>query len=210
MCSTEPAAEHLQKIASAPSSSLSLLLLLISPMFVFRSNSKGFEESKSIISFSLSHFHRFYFLFRCFFCLSQFCSIFFLLLLKKNYCVCVKHKVFCNCLCSSSLLLLVTLPTLSRISGNSEQKTILQTTEQLIQYIFLEIQFRSLKYRAVFRIGNNLSNFPFLSKRYEARTMCWCIQPTPNSLQTLQTLYTCSNCMRNQYCIANKCFSQYL
>ena len=102
MCSTEPAAEHLQKIASAPSSSLSLLLLLISPMFVFRSNSKGFEESKSIISFSLSHFHRFYFLFPCFFCLSQFCSIFFLLLLKKNYCVCVKHKVFCNCLCSSS------------------------------------------------------------------------------------------------------------
>ena len=39
--STEPAAQHLQATASAPSSSLSLLLLLISPIFVFRSNSKG-------------------------------------------------------------------------------------------------------------------------------------------------------------------------
>ena len=56
---------------SAPSSSLSLLLLLISPMFVFRSNSKGFKEFKSGISFCL--FHWGYFLFPCFFCLSQFC-----------------------------------------------------------------------------------------------------------------------------------------
>ena len=46
---------------SAPSSSLSLLLLLISPMFVFRSNSKGFKEFKSGISFCL--FHWGYFLF---------------------------------------------------------------------------------------------------------------------------------------------------
>ena len=61
---------------SAPSS-LSLLLLLISPMFVFRSNSKGFKEFKAGISFSLkSHFHCCYFLCLCFFCLSQFCLIF--------------------------------------------------------------------------------------------------------------------------------------
>ena len=76
MFSTEPAAEHLQGTASSPSSSLSLLLLLIYPMFVFRSNSKGFKEYESGISFLLSHFHRFYFLFPCFFCLSQFCFIF--------------------------------------------------------------------------------------------------------------------------------------
>ena len=67
MFSTEAAAEHLQTTASALSSSLSFLLLLISPMFVFRSNSKGFKEFESGISFSLSHFCRFYFLFPCFF-----------------------------------------------------------------------------------------------------------------------------------------------
>ena len=38
---------------SAPSSSSWLLLLLISPMFTFGSNSKGFKESKSGIAFSL-------------------------------------------------------------------------------------------------------------------------------------------------------------
>ena len=44
--------------------------------FLFRSNSKGFKEFESDISFSLSHFHRFYLLFPCFFCLSQFCFLF--------------------------------------------------------------------------------------------------------------------------------------
>ena len=77
MFSAEPATEHLQATASAPSSVISLLLLLISPMFVFRSNSKGFKEFEPGISFSLSRFHRFYYLFPCFFCLSQFCFIFF-------------------------------------------------------------------------------------------------------------------------------------
>ena len=44
---------------------------------VFGSNSKGFKEFKSGISFSLkSHFHCCYFLFPCFFCVSQFCFIF--------------------------------------------------------------------------------------------------------------------------------------
>ena len=58
--------------------------------------------------------------------------------------------------------LLVFLPALSGISGNSEQKTILHTTKQLIQYMVLGIQFRSLKYTAVIRIRKNLSNFPFI------------------------------------------------
>ena len=74
--STEPAAEHLQMTPSASSSLLLRLLFSISPIFVFHSNSKGFKESESGISFSLSHCHRFYFLFPCFFCLSQFCFMF--------------------------------------------------------------------------------------------------------------------------------------
>ena len=62
---------------SAPSSSPSLLLLLVSRMFVFGSNSKGLKEFKSCISFLLkSHFHSCYFLFPCFFCLRLFCFIF--------------------------------------------------------------------------------------------------------------------------------------
>ena len=75
-------------------------------------------------------------------------------------------------------------------------------TDHRTQYTVLEIHFRSLKYTSVIRLCNNLSNFSFLSKRYEARTKCWCIQPTPNSFQTLQTVCTGSNCIRNQlsYC----------
>ena len=84
-----------------------------------------------------------------------------------HYCVCVKRITLCNCLCSSS-------PSsrsrssraLSGISENSEQKTILQTTEQLIQFTVLNIHFRSLEYMAVIRICKNLSNIPFhTSKR---------------------------------------------
>ena len=66
---------------------------------------------------------------------------------------------------TSCWILLVFLPALSGISGNSEQKTILQTTKQLIQYTVLDIQFRSLKYMNVIRIPKNLSNFPFLPKQ---------------------------------------------
>ena len=67
MFSTEPAAEHLQVTTSAPSSLLSLILLLISPMFVFRSISKGFKEFEPGISFSLRHFHCFFVFFFVFF-----------------------------------------------------------------------------------------------------------------------------------------------
>ena len=77
--------------------------------------------------------------------------------------VCVKRITLCNCLCSSPSF--PRSSALSGISRNSEQKTILQTTKQLIQFIVLEIQFRSLKYMTVIRICKNLSNIPFLSKR---------------------------------------------
>ena len=97
------------------------------------------------------------------------------------FCVCVKGITLCNCLCSFCvclkritfaiacvlllLLFLVFLPVLSGISGNSEQKAILQTAKELIQYTVLQIQFRSLKYTTVIRIRKHLSNFPFRPKR---------------------------------------------
>ena len=47
---------------------------------------ESFKEFKCGISFSLkSHFHCCYFLFPCFFCLSQFCFIFLSLLIKRIF-----------------------------------------------------------------------------------------------------------------------------
>ena len=63
------------------------------------------------------------------------------------------------------LLVLVFLPALSGISENSEHKAILQTTKELIQYMVLQIQFRSLKHTTVIRICKHLSNSPFRPKR---------------------------------------------
>ena len=57
------------------------------------------------------------------------------------------------------LLVLMTLPTLSGISGNAEQKTILQTTEQQMQCTVLELQFWSFKYMAVIRIRKIWATF---------------------------------------------------
>ena len=79
---------------SAPSSSSSLLILFISSMFVFGSNSKDFKEFKFAISFHWSHFHQRCFLFPCFFCLSQFCFIFScrcLWELIKSFCLHWRH-----------------------------------------------------------------------------------------------------------------------
>ena len=115
----------------------------------------------------------------------------------KTCCVCVKRITLCNCPCSScdSVSLIWNI-------GNSEQKTVLQTIEQLMQYTVLEIQFRSLRHTAVMRIRKNLSNFPFLFKRYKEITVCRCKKPTSSSFETLQTVYTFSNCTINQllYC----------
>ena len=61
--------------------------------------------------------------------------------------------------CSPSLLL-VTLQAFSGISRNSEQKIILQTTKQLIQFRVLEIQFRPLKYISAIRIRKKFEQHP--------------------------------------------------
>ena len=84
MFPTGPNAEHLYTTASVPSSSLSLILLLISAMFVFCSNSEGFKEFESGISFSLSHFNRFYFHFPCFSVFLSFVSFFLVAANKKK------------------------------------------------------------------------------------------------------------------------------
>ena len=90
--------------------------------------------------------------------------------IKTHFCVCVKRITLCNCLCSSSPS--SPSPRSSRdfasVVGNIEKfgaKTILQTTKQLIQFVVLEIQFRSLKYMTVISIRKNLSNISFLSNR---------------------------------------------
>ena len=87
------------------------------------------------------------------------------------YCVCMKHITLCNCLCSSS----------SRDSASVIQNIrefeaknyfIDHWTANKIHGFRDSVQ--SLKYMAVIRIRKNLSNFPFLSKRYKVRTVCWC------------------------------------
>ena len=49
------------------------------------------------------------------------------------------------------------LPALSGISGNSQEKSILQTTKQLMQFSILDNQFWSLIYTTVIGIRKNLS-----------------------------------------------------
>ena len=69
--------------------SSSLLLLLISPMFVFGSNSKGFKEFKSGISFSLKSLSSVLFSFFMFFLSFSVLFYFFLsLLIKRLQCFC--------------------------------------------------------------------------------------------------------------------------
>ena len=85
------------------------------------------------------------------------------------YCVCMQCKTFFSCLHSSSC----GSASLIRNIGEFGAKNILQTIEQLMQYMILEIQSWSLKYMFVIKIRKNLSNFPLLSKRYKAMTVCW-------------------------------------
>ena len=72
-----------------------------------------------------------------------------------------------NTLQLSAIFFFFFLPVVSRISRNSEQKTVLQIIEQLTQYTLLEIQFRSLKYTSVTRVCKNLSYFPFPPKQIQ-------------------------------------------
>ena len=80
------------------------------------------------------------------------------------YCACVKRITLCNCLSSSSPSSCNFARAIRNIGKFGAKNCF--TDEQLIQYTVLEIQFRSLKYMAVIRIHNNLSNFPFFSETH--------------------------------------------
>ena len=69
---------HSLTLYSAPSSSLSLLLLLISPMFVFASNNLNL-----VSHFPWSHFHCCYFFFMSFLSFSVLFNFFLSLLIKR-------------------------------------------------------------------------------------------------------------------------------
>ena len=104
-------------------------------------------------------------------------------------------------------------------------------SKQLLQYTVLEIHFWSLNYTTAIRIcKKNTQKIEQLSIPTQAipkartvcwckqptsnrisiptqvipkaRTVCWCNQSTSNSFQTLQTVYTYSNCTIDQllYC----------
>ena len=88
---------------------------------------------------------------------------------------------------TSCWILLVFLPALSGISGNSEQKSY-RPPNSLIQYTVLETQFRSLKHTTVIRIRENLETFQSYPSDNKARTVRWCKRPTLNSFQTHQTV----------------------
>ena len=84
MFSTEQSAEHFQMTASAPSSSISLLLLLISLMFVFYSQIQKASKNLNVVC----HFHRVtsitFFLFPWFFVFLSFALFFLAAANKKN------------------------------------------------------------------------------------------------------------------------------
>ena len=66
-------------------------------------------------------------------------------------------------------------------------------------YTILQMEFRFLNCTAVIKIRKNFSNFTFLPKQYKAITLCWSKQNTSNNFQTLQAVYTYSNCMTINY-----------
>ena len=75
------------------------------------------------------------------------------------FCVCSKSKTLCIC-----QLFLSSSPPLSKILGNLEQNNILKKTKQLIEYVVLGINFRSVKCMTLW--DTNISSntlFPFKS-----------------------------------------------
>ena len=116
-------------------------------------------------------------------------------------CVYVKRITLCDCNCFAFLLLVVFVPALSGMSGNSEKKIILQTNKQLLQYTVLEIHFRSLKYMVVTRIRKHFEQPSIPIQAIQGDSV-----DVNNPLQTVfkrvYTVYTYSNYMINQslYC----------
>ena len=106
----------------------------------------------------------------------------------------VKHITFWNCLCSSSSRDSVNVIRNIGEFGAKNYFTEHRTANKIHGFRY---SVSVLKYTAVIRIRKCLSNFPFLSKWWKARTVCRFEQPTSNRFQTFPTVCTYSNYMIN-------------
>ena len=122
------------------------------------------------------------------------------------YCVCVKCITLCNCLCSSSPSssrdFASVIPNIEKFEAKSyftDHQTGNTTYSSKESVPVLEIHDC---YRDTQKFEQ--PSIPILNAiaSYKVRTVFWCKQPTSNSFETFQTLYTYSNCMINQllYC----------
>ena len=120
--------------------------------------------------------------------------------LRWFHCVCVKRKLLCNWLCSSSHSSSRDFASVTRNIGKFGAKNYFTDHQTANTILVLEIQFQSFKYMTVIRIRKNLSNISLLSNlvAITRREQCWCKQPTLNSFETLKTVYTYSNCTINR------------
>ena len=78
---------------------------------------------------------------------------------EQFFCVCVKRITHCNCLCFSS-------------SSSCDFASVIRNIRKFGAKTANIRSFRSLKYTVIIRIRKNLSNLPFLYKRFKARTVC--------------------------------------
>ena len=110
----------------------------------------------------------------------------------STYCVCVERITLCNCLCSSSSSHF-SAGVIRNIGefGATKYFTYHQTANKIHGF---RDSVPVLKiYDTIIRIRRNLSNLLFLPSDNKVRIVCRCKQPTSNSFQTLQTVYTYSN-----------------
>ena len=110
----------------------------------------------------------------------------------------MKRITVCNCLCSSSSFFASVIRNIRAKNYFTDHRTA-NTIHGFRDSIL------------VLKTYKNLEIFHSYPSDNKARTVCWCKQPTSNSFQTLQTVYTYSICTIDQLLSCwEKCFSQYL
>ena len=97
-------------------------------------------------------------------------------LIDNFYCISMKHKTLYNCLCSSSGDSVSVIWNIKEFGA----KNYFSDHWKLIQYMVLEVSSSPENTRLLLGY-QNWSNFPFIFKYYNARTVCWCKQPTSSS-----------------------------
>ena len=126
--------------------------------------------------------------------------------INLSYFVCVKCITLCNCLCSSSPSSSRDFPSVILNIEKFEAKNYFtdhQTGNTI--YIFKE-SVPVLEIHDYYRDTQKFEqhSIPIVNAiaSYKVRTVFWCKQPTSNSFETFQTVYTYSNCTINQlsYC----------